>query len=257
MSVSVRIRFEVFKRDRFTCAYCGKHPPDVLLEADHIIPKAAGGSDEITNLTTACWDCNRGKSDRMLEEGVTPAVARAKVDDLRERLEQAAEYAKLIGTQENLIAKQLQIVIDVWARAFAAAAVEEDGGTYWRLPGHYAVWPNERSIKLFLRRLPVNEILAAIDIAASTHEESTEYACRLFYKVCWRRIKGETGPIDEAGPRSDHGEGRCVPTAHVEEADRRADRLERIAEALAFRLSEITGDSESDVLAWAEREIGL
>ena len=69
MSLSVRVRFEVFKRDRFTCSYCGKSPPNVLLEVDHVIPRAAGGSDDIENLTTSCQDCNRGKSAGLLAEG--------------------------------------------------------------------------------------------------------------------------------------------------------------------------------------------
>lgn len=28
------IRFEVFKRDMFTCQYCGRKAPDVILEVD-------------------------------------------------------------------------------------------------------------------------------------------------------------------------------------------------------------------------------
>ena len=33
--LSKKIRFEVFKRDAFTCQYCGQMAPDVLLEVDH------------------------------------------------------------------------------------------------------------------------------------------------------------------------------------------------------------------------------
>jgi 5-methylcytosine-specific restriction endonuclease McrA len=36
--LSKKLRFEVFKRDGFSCQYCGAHPPDVLLEIDHVIP---------------------------------------------------------------------------------------------------------------------------------------------------------------------------------------------------------------------------
>ena len=48
--LSQRLRFEVFKRDSFTCQYCGRKAPDVLLEADHIEPVSKGGSDDILNL---------------------------------------------------------------------------------------------------------------------------------------------------------------------------------------------------------------
>lgn len=36
--ISKKLRFEVFKRDGFRCAYCGKFPPAVILEVDHIEP---------------------------------------------------------------------------------------------------------------------------------------------------------------------------------------------------------------------------
>ena len=57
-----KIRFEVFKRDSFTCQYCGQSAPQVILEVDHIVPVSKGGDDELTNLITSCRDCNRGKS---------------------------------------------------------------------------------------------------------------------------------------------------------------------------------------------------
>lgn len=61
MSVSRLLRFEVFRRDGYTCFYCGRRAPTVILEADHKTPRSAGGPDTIDNLVTACWDCNRGK----------------------------------------------------------------------------------------------------------------------------------------------------------------------------------------------------
>ena len=45
--LSKKIRFEVFKRDKFTCQYCGRMSPDVILEVDHIEPVAEGGDNEI------------------------------------------------------------------------------------------------------------------------------------------------------------------------------------------------------------------
>lgn len=61
-SIGQKKRFEVFQRDNHTCRYCGKKSLDgVQLEVDHIIPVASGGTDELSNLITACFDCNRGK----------------------------------------------------------------------------------------------------------------------------------------------------------------------------------------------------
>lgn len=39
-ALSNRTRFEVFKRDKFTCQYCGAKAPDVVLQCDHIVAVA-------------------------------------------------------------------------------------------------------------------------------------------------------------------------------------------------------------------------
>ena len=65
MTVSRRLRFEIFRRDDYTCKYCGASPAvtkDVELTVDHVIPVTLGGGDEPTNLATACQPCNAGKS---------------------------------------------------------------------------------------------------------------------------------------------------------------------------------------------------
>ena len=63
--ISPKLRFEVLKRDKYVCQYCGACGPDVELEIDHIIPVSRGGTDDIDNLKTACFRCNRGKGDKV------------------------------------------------------------------------------------------------------------------------------------------------------------------------------------------------
>lgn len=195
MALSVRIRFEVFKRDRFTCAYCGKHPPDVLLEADHVIPLAAGGSSEMENLVTACWDCNHGKGARLLEEGIAPtapplADVQARLQQMQERVEQAEAYARLSQEIRDMEDRFVGQVKRAWADAFDAETIEEDGKSLWRL-GPNERWPVERSIRTFIKRLPLAVVLEAVDIAAARFDGySGEGTCRYFYAICWSRIKG-------------------------------------------------------------------
>lgn len=67
---NLRSRFLVFERDNFKCTYCGRSPKkdnNIELQVDHITPRARGGTDEFDNLTTACQECNLGKSDLILE----------------------------------------------------------------------------------------------------------------------------------------------------------------------------------------------
>jgi 5-methylcytosine-specific restriction endonuclease McrA len=99
-SVPNALRVEVFRRDTFTCCYClskvipepilrllGRIYPDefphhpnwkagcmhraiplLCAEVDHVRPVARGGSNEISNLRTACAPCNTRKADFLLEE---------------------------------------------------------------------------------------------------------------------------------------------------------------------------------------------
>lgn len=62
------LRFEVLKRDRFTCTYCGANGAGVELHVDHVLATANGGKTVAANLTTACRDCNLGKGARLLSE---------------------------------------------------------------------------------------------------------------------------------------------------------------------------------------------
>jgi HNH endonuclease len=90
-----KIRFEVFKRDAFTCQYCGRRPPEAILHADHIVPKAKGGIDESENLITACADCNSGKGARSLTEPAETVQRNiAQLQEKKKQLEAFNEYQR-------------------------------------------------------------------------------------------------------------------------------------------------------------------
>jgi hypothetical protein len=56
----------IFKRDNYTCSYCGQIGG--ILECDHITPISKGGSNDFENLTTSCRKCTRQKKDKTVEE---------------------------------------------------------------------------------------------------------------------------------------------------------------------------------------------
>jgi hypothetical protein len=68
MAIKRSRRFEILRRDDFTCRYCGRSAPAVALEVDHVTPRSRGGSDHASNLVTACVDCNQGKAARELSD---------------------------------------------------------------------------------------------------------------------------------------------------------------------------------------------
>lgn len=112
MSVSKRVRFEVFKRDGFKCAYCGATPNDGPLHVDHVDPKAGGGSDDPANLVTACAACNLGKSDVPLS--ARPARRAATPEEL-EQSEQLLEYLEYQRQLKAAKEKLVDFVCDHWA----------------------------------------------------------------------------------------------------------------------------------------------
>jgi 5-methylcytosine-specific restriction endonuclease McrA len=61
-------RGNVYRRDEFTCQYCGARPGASRLTFDHVLPRSRGGLTEWTNIVTACTDCNHAKADRTPEE---------------------------------------------------------------------------------------------------------------------------------------------------------------------------------------------
>jgi hypothetical protein len=62
MTVSRRLRFEILRRDGYTCRYCGAQAPEVQLAIDHVVPVTLGGTDDPANLVAACHGCNSGKA---------------------------------------------------------------------------------------------------------------------------------------------------------------------------------------------------
>jgi 5-methylcytosine-specific restriction endonuclease McrA len=59
-------RKEIFRRDHFTCQYCGSRAG--VLTVDHVIPKRLGGEFSWENLVTDCSICNHKKGSRTLQE---------------------------------------------------------------------------------------------------------------------------------------------------------------------------------------------
>lgn len=59
-------RREVFRRDNYTCQYCGRR--NNPLTVDHILPKHLGGQHVWTNVVAACPGCNHRKGGRRLDE---------------------------------------------------------------------------------------------------------------------------------------------------------------------------------------------
>lgn len=152
MPVTKRTRFEVFKRDNFTCRYCGKSSPQVILEVDHIIAIANGGGDDEMNLATSCWDCNRGKSDVPLIEIMTGEDPHDKAILIAEQERQLAEYNVILAAQRKRQHSDLQVLIDYWNQLTGYTRINRRDLSY---------------LKHCSRTYPVQVVLNFMDVAES------------------------------------------------------------------------------------------
>lgn len=60
--IPAKLRKAVYKRDQYACYICGRKESDGAdLTLDHFIPRALGGTNEYSNLFTACRPCNSRK----------------------------------------------------------------------------------------------------------------------------------------------------------------------------------------------------
>jgi len=60
-------RRNLYRRDQYTCQYCGKKPGSENLSIEHIVPRSQGGLTSWTNCALACVSCNVRKGNRTPE----------------------------------------------------------------------------------------------------------------------------------------------------------------------------------------------
>jgi DNA-directed RNA polymerase subunit RPC12/RpoP len=175
-----KLRFEVFKRDGFACKYCGAHPPNVLLEIDHIIPIKEGGNNDEGNLFTACFACNRGKGATALS--CAPVSLAEKAKELEER------EAQLLGYRDVMQRRLDRIEDDMWSVADALCPPESN----YNVPHDWL-----RSIKMFNEKLLLHEVVDAAERAFDKKPwpfaESQRF--KYFCGICWKKIRDGIGPV--------------------------------------------------------------
>jgi hypothetical protein len=144
------VRFEVLKRDKFTCQYCGAKAPDVLLNVDHVHAVAKGGGNDLLNLITACWPCNAGKGAKLLSDDSALTKQRAQLEELQARREQ---LDLLLQWKESLIDTQTEEIERVSA--------------YWsKLSQGWTLTPQGLdTLRQIVRKYGAAEAIAAIDAA--------------------------------------------------------------------------------------------
>lgn len=170
-TLSKKVRFEIFKRDEFTCQYCGAHPPAVVLVLDHIIPFADGGACDADNLVTACEACNQGKGARSLAS--VPESLADRASAVAEREEQLRGFHEIMEARRQRIEDDVWDVADIFTDRFLKDGMRRD----WL-----------QSIRNFNDKLGKYSVMEAMEIAVSVKRH--EGVCfRYFCGICWNRLR--------------------------------------------------------------------
>lgn len=186
-AISKKLRFEVFKRDSFTCQYCGKSAPDVTLHVDHIILVIEGGKNILLNLITSCCECNLGKGKRVISDKAAITKAKKQADELSERkmqLEMMAEWQKWLLEQEEL-------AVDIISNHM-----------YSLMNRHYTEY-GRKGLRLLLKKYTIAQICEAVELSQKylipdgeggyTHE-SLEKASSKIPGICRNRLIEKNDP---------------------------------------------------------------
>ena len=166
------MRFEVFKRDSFTCQYCGAMPPKTPLEVDHIHPISKGGTNDKMNLVTACFDCNRGKSN------VTLSSVPDSLNTVSERKilaqQQYKVYKKILEKERKLMEDDIDTVEQIYSNAYRDYCFTD---------------AFRGSVKRFIEILGVSQVEDAMSAACSRVYYHEQQVLKYFCGICWGRIK--------------------------------------------------------------------
>lgn len=164
MAISKRTRFEVLRRDNYTCRYCRSE--ENALTVDHVTPVALGGTDAPDNLVAACRDCNAGKASGTPDEGT---VAQVK-DDAARWSAAMTQAAELLEQKADERSDYVAAFMDAW-------------------PQHRYLPPNiiVTVERFFEMGLPQSVMVDAVVSAMTTQGVYDRPA--YFAGICWKRVR--------------------------------------------------------------------
>lgn len=183
-TISKGKRFEIFKRDNWTCRYCGAQPPGVVLHVDHVIPLAGGGTDEEENLVTSCQPCNIGKGAKGLGDRL-PTIDPDAPEQLIERAEQLRGYQEAL---EEWLAAKNEYQEFVGGLVYSAMWGEFDTATLGDREAQRAVY--------FVSKLGLPKVLELAELTGNKHLDSFHKSWKYFYACCRNTIEQAEEELD-------------------------------------------------------------
>jgi len=195
--LSAKKRFDILERDNFTCQTCGaKQSDDVLLEVDHIKPVSKGGTNDLDNLVTLCYKCNRGKGARILGEKQAVKLEESRVDEMHKKMQQRQAYIKYKEKLRNADEQHHQKIIEI-----VNEIVNHHFNKHEIISSKYALNPSQRSefykyqkkhgVEKLIDSIYENEHLLVPKIVekdAQLREQIMQSNFRLFYTEVFKQL---------------------------------------------------------------------
>lgn len=177
-AISKKLRFEIFKRDKFKCKYCGEDPSrGIILNIDHIIPVAKGGTNDELNLITACFDCNAGKSDRELSS-VSNLKINIDKNALKEYKEQIKVYFDYLNEKTAIVDQSVDLVLQNIGDAKADFNETQ-----------------RNSIKIFIKKLNLESVIEYSMLSSAKMGTRSSYTkFKYLCGICHNKIKSLEAP---------------------------------------------------------------
>jgi len=168
ISLSKKMRFDVFKRDGFKCVYCGRQPPHVTLEVDYLAVNDPGGPDSIDNYATSCPYCNQPSSLQLI-----PLSLELHTASLEERKEQYVALQRQVHEIERRVERSIYEVELVFQSYFS------DGEFTAKF---------KNTVKMFIARLGLAQVKNAMEISCDKII-SPSLAEQYFCGICWKKVR--------------------------------------------------------------------
>lgn len=180
MTISKRLRYEILRRDNYSCYYCGtRASAENPITIDHVIPRALGGPNSPENLAAACQDCNAGKSSTPPDSETVEEVS---VDALM--WAQARNQAR----EENLEHfHRWNIYLDAFEDEWTAYGSEDRAGVF-----HSEILPAgwRTTVGKFMDSgLELDELIEFIHITMNARLSARTDRFRYFCGCCNNRIR--------------------------------------------------------------------
>ena len=176
--LSKTLRFQIFRRDGFTCRYCGRRPPEVVLQVDHVMPLRHGGDSDPANLVTCCQDCNQGKRDEIIVSPFEWEDSELRRFEALQRLAELRAYQETRAQVEEELSLLVVDLLAQWSRLVSAA---------WM--------PSREDIRYLLDDHDPHELEKAFYLAskrsAGAPEDAWRYACAVLRN--WRSQAASSG----------------------------------------------------------------